>query len=200
MLPEQRLDADGPRVWIVGRSALGRSGLRALLQERDVRVVGTSSELAADTPNVQVLLLLDGNLSTLPPHSAVLLIGDQWQQFPDDERAWGLLPSDASPAEVWAAVVALSAGLCVLPPTMLAQTMRVTNLASSVQDIEPLTAREEEVLQLLAEGLTNRQIASRLTISEHTVKFHLSSIFGKLGVMSRTEAIRVGAQQGLIVW
>jgi DNA-binding CsgD family transcriptional regulator len=63
---------------------------------------------------------------------------------------------------------------------------------------ESLTPRERDVLALLADGLRNRDIASRLGVSEHTVKFHLASIFGKLGAATRTEAVRKGLQLGLI--
>lgn len=63
---------------------------------------------------------------------------------------------------------------------------------------EPLTSREKEVLQHMAEGLANKQIALLLTISEHTVKFHLSSLYAKLGVSSRTEAVKRGIELGLI--
>nr|WP_228035594.1 response regulator transcription factor [Oculatella sp. LEGE 06141] len=62
-----------------------------------------------------------------------------------------------------------------------------------------LTPREIEVLGMLAEGLGNKAIAKRLSISEHTVKFHISSIFTKFGVSSRTEAVMLGARQGLIL-
>jgi DNA-binding CsgD family transcriptional regulator len=63
---------------------------------------------------------------------------------------------------------------------------------------DPLTAREHEVLGLLAEGLPNKQIARQLGISEHTVKFHVSSVFAKLGAQSRAEAVSIGARNGLI--
>lgn len=64
--------------------------------------------------------------------------------------------------------------------------------------IEALTAREQDVLGLLADGLPNRDIAAALAISEHTVKFHLASIFGKLGVSTRTEAVQRGVRLGVI--
>ena len=64
--------------------------------------------------------------------------------------------------------------------------------------VEPLTRREHEVLVLLADGLRNREIAARLAVSEHTVKFHLASIFGKLGASSRTEAVSRALRLGLI--
>jgi len=62
-----------------------------------------------------------------------------------------------------------------------------------------VTQREMDVLQLIARGLSNKQIALALKISEHTVKFHLSSLYAKLGATNRTEAVRIGTQQGLIV-
>jgi len=64
--------------------------------------------------------------------------------------------------------------------------------------IEPLTSREQEVFEQMAAGLSNRQIAHALRISEHTVKFHVSAILGKLGVSSRAAAIRHGMRQGLV--
>lgn len=64
--------------------------------------------------------------------------------------------------------------------------------------IEQLTPRELEVLGLVADGLRNREVAERLGITEHTVKFHLAAIFGKLGASSRVEAVRRGLQLGLI--
>jgi DNA-binding NarL/FixJ family response regulator len=63
---------------------------------------------------------------------------------------------------------------------------------------EPLTTREAQVLELLADGLSNKQIASRLALSDETVKFHLSSVFGKLGVSNRTEAVRQAIRRGLV--
>jgi DNA-binding NarL/FixJ family response regulator len=75
--------------------------------------------------------------------------------------------------------------------------------ATSIRDegpdlVEPLTSREHEVLEQMAAGLSNRQIATVLGISEHTVKFHVSAILGKLGVTSRAAAIRHGLRQGLV--
>lgn len=64
--------------------------------------------------------------------------------------------------------------------------------------VEPLTTREHHVLGLVADGLPNREIATALAISEHTVKFHLASIFGKLGVSTRTEAVQRGLRLGVI--
>jgi len=80
-----------------------------------------------------------------------------------------------------------------------ARDTHVTNRSDEAQDLtEPLTAREHEVLEQMAAGLSNRQIAHALGISEHTVKFHVSAILGKLGVSSRSAAIRHGMRQGLV--
>jgi len=75
---------------------------------------------------------------------------------------------------------------------------RRVELISDDELLEPLTARETEVLQMIAQGLANKQVALLLNISEHTVKFHLSSLYAKLNVSSRTEAVRAGLSLGLI--
>jgi two-component system nitrate/nitrite response regulator NarL len=64
--------------------------------------------------------------------------------------------------------------------------------------VEPLTARETQVLSLLADGLPNKAIAARLSLSEETVKFHLAAIFGKLGASNRTDAVRIALRRGLV--
>ena len=121
-------------------------------------------------------------------------------------RPWGLLPLEASAEELLAALNALHEGLFVSPPALIQQL--VSNPALESQplagrlDDSPggeLTERESEVLGLLAQGLANKQIAARLGISEHTVKFHVSAIYSKLGASSRTEAVRLGVRQGRVV-
>lgn len=113
-----------------------------------------------------------------------------------------LLPRDATAAEIVAAIGAAAAGLCVLPSEIFARLLSgrkpARSMASSVQ-VETLTLREIEVLTMLAEGLGNKEIARQLAISENTVKFHVSSIFGKLGATSRTEAVMLGMRHGFIM-
>jgi DNA-binding NarL/FixJ family response regulator len=102
----------------------------------------------------------------------------------------GALSGDATPQEIEAAVHAVNAGLVVSMPDAQPFTEEFA---------EPLTDRELEVLELVAEGLSNKMIAHRLGISEHTVKTHVASIFAKLGASSRTEAVSRAIRRGLVM-
>ncbi len=111
-----------------------------------------------------------------------------------------VLPTDLSAEQLVAALDAVSQGLVVLRPDEL-QAARNTRSAGSeiLELVEALTSREKEVLQLLARGLGNKEIAARMKISEHTVKFHVASILGKLGAATRTEAVSIALQRGLVL-
>jgi len=114
----------------------------------------------------------------------------------------GYLPRGASAEEMAAAIRAAAEGLIVLHPSLidtLVQPWAASFQGDAQAPDEPLTAREREVLQLLAQGLANKQIAQRLTISEHTVKFHVGEVMAKLGAASRTEAVTRAARRGLLV-
>jgi len=102
----------------------------------------------------------------------------------------GAISWDATPEEIEAAVHAVHAGLVVTMPDTQPFTPEFT---------EPLTGRELEVLDLVAEGLSNKLIAHRLNISEHTVKTHVASIFAKLGASTRTEAVSRAIRRGLLM-
>jgi len=99
--------------------------------------------------------------------------------------------------QIIAALHAAAAGLVVMEGSSLESLLRAPRTV--LQPMEPLTAREIEVLRLLADGESNKIIAYRLGISEHTVKFHVTSIMAKLGAGSRTEAAMLGVRQGLIL-
>jgi DNA-binding NarL/FixJ family response regulator len=137
----------------------------------------------ADLP-IPVLLLLDSKDSALL--SSVLRSGIR-----------GAISSDATPEEIESAVLAVNAGLLVTTPTSLVELLPQQPLAQELA--EPLTDRELEVLDLLAEGLSNKLIAHQLNISEHTVKTHVASIFAKLGASSRTEAVFQAIRRGLVM-
>jgi DNA-binding NarL/FixJ family response regulator len=206
--PESRL-----RIFILGDDPLARAGIAAsLASQADARVVGEApaSEAGIEaaqqaSPEVIVwdlglepsadLERLEGRLGLLPP-------------------VLGLIPQEDSAAEAWlagvralllrevdgprllAAAAAAAKGLVVLdfPPAALAT---ITPHPGGAE--EALTPRESEVLSLLAEGLPNKSIASRLGITEHTAKFHVNAILRKLGAQSRTEAVVLATRRGLLL-
>ncbi len=112
--------------------------------------------------------------------------------------ARGLLFRDASPENLLVALQAVGRGLAVFEPSL--SPVRPTSRAAASPTLSPesLTPREREVLALLAEGLSNKLIADRLSISEHTAKFHVNAVLAKLGVQRRTEAVVRAARLGLV--
>jgi DNA-binding NarL/FixJ family response regulator len=108
----------------------------------------------------------------------------------------GVIPRDAPESEIVAGVEAAASGLIVLHPQWLDGAL--ANRISLTTQSDALSPREIEVLRLMAEGASNKTIAWRLSISEHTVKFHVNSIFSKMGVASRTEAVMGGLRAGLV--
>jgi len=194
------------RVAILSPALALRVGLREVFRSlEDVEVVGDASSLD-ELPDADVLVLTSPDyLSDLDENApAVLLLTDDQSAAAQlmDLPVWGALSLDASPEELSAAVHALGEGLWIGSPALLQNLLErqpVAMLEDGDPIIDPLTTREREVLQLAAEGLANKQIALFLKISEHTVKFHLSSLYAKLGVTSRTEAVRTGARRGWVV-
>lgn len=120
-----------------------------------------------------------------------------------DGLGFGALPRDAATDEIVAAVTAAASGLTALDRGLALEAFaglaRRARAEPVSEPTEPLTTREREVLQLLAQGIPNKQIAQRLSISEHTVKFHVSAIMTKLGAASRTEAVTTAARRGLLL-
>jgi DNA-binding NarL/FixJ family response regulator len=143
----------------------------------------------------------------LPPDGAgrepaIVVLGDEpaerWSSRALRAGARGALPRTASGEQIAAAVAAAAAGLVVRAAEPAGALPRPT-LRAVAPPVQPLTAREIEVLAMLAEGLANKAIATRLSISEHTVKTHVGSIFSKLGVSTRAEAVASAARLGLIM-
>jgi two-component system nitrate/nitrite response regulator NarL len=112
--------------------------------------------------------------------------------------ARGVVLRDVEPARLAAAVHAVAEGLMVLDGAAASAVLRPRSPAAAT--VEHLTPREQEVLQLLAQGLSNKLIAARLGITDHTVKFHVNAILGKLGAQSRTEALALAARLGLVLF
>ncbi len=178
-----------------------RAGLRALLSsDKTIKVMASPDSLdedsAADvviTSAARASFVNNGLIDS--PSAAILLLSDQplnVREMMRSSRAWGILPTEASVEELGAAVHALSQGLIVGTSALLFER------ESEPLSRGPLTERESEVLGLLSKGLANKQIAVELGISEHTVKFHVSSIYTKLNVTNRTEAVREGLRGGWI--
>jgi DNA-binding NarL/FixJ family response regulator len=183
-------------ITVVGESS-GLDELRRLAAQADVIVIALASAARIDLGRI----LRDGD-----SNPAILALTDDAADLGALMRlpapAWGILPQDADAQEIVAATRALSEGLIVGSPLLLKPlTSRPTGPGISQPEplVEPLTERERQVLQRIAQGLANKQIATALGISEHTVKFHLSSIYAKLGATNRTEAVRLGTLQGIIV-
>jgi DNA-binding NarL/FixJ family response regulator len=194
------------RVVILAPVLALRVGLREVFRGlEDIEVVADAPSLD-EAPEADVLVLTSPDyLSDLDEDApAILLLTDDQSAAAQlmDLPVWGVLSLDASPEELSAAVRALGEGLWAGSPALLGNLLErqsVSMLEAGDPIVDPLTAREHEVLQLAAEGLANKQIALSLSISEHTVKFHLSSLYAKLGVTSRTEAVRAGVRRGWVV-
>lgn len=214
-------------VIILARIPLIREGLRGLLaDERDFRVItlAPSEEFVDDLlANDPAVLLLDvqvleqegwdlvQDLRDALPALTILILGDT----PNDRRvvhaltsgARGYLLREASAQEMAHAIRAAHSGTMVLHPKIAAQLLetmraqeseRADNETNSNDLIEPLSQRELEVLRLMTRGRANKQIAAELFITEHTVKFHIRAILGKLGAANRTEAVTLSLQKGIV--
>ncbi len=194
-------------VFVVAPTPLAQMGLRSMLQggEPDVLVVGEASSLSGPELSGADVVVMTGDEALEEAGAgegtqAVLLLSDDERFVPIlrelAPRGWGMVSPDAPSGELAAAVAAVARGLVVLPRELAG---RVLGESSTVEEPdEPLTAREREVLGLLGRGLSNKKIAYELHISEHTVKFHVSSVYAKLGVATRAGAVSQGARRGLI--
>jgi DNA-binding NarL/FixJ family response regulator len=156
-----------------------------------------------DAPTTSALDALTAHRYSDTPRTAVVLSdepGQPAQLARAGLRGWACLARDVDADQLDLAVRCAEAGLVLLDLPQAATSLSVpVPLASRAPFTEPLTARELQVLQLVAEGLPNKGIARRLGISENTAKFHVASLCGKLGASSRTEAVTIAARAGLIL-
>jgi two-component system, NarL family, response regulator YdfI len=192
------------RVFVLARSPVVRAGLERLLASKpSLQLAGSAAGFdALDSAPADVLLMEVDTaheepipLGDLPP---VVALGDGSPEWASEAVRSGIraaLPRDATEVEILAAIEAAAAGLVVVPLSAVDSVVRPAAPVTS----QPLTAREIEVLRMIAEGLPNKTVGWRLGISEHTVKFHVTSIFSKLGASSRTEAVTIGLRHGLIL-
>jgi NarL family two-component system response regulator YdfI len=205
------------RVFIVAATPRSRRGLEALLSAAGAETVGLAADLhgasdEAEEKHAEVILADAGHHS--PEEwleefqEAGLAAGPPLLAICDEAGAnvaaralqagvRGILPSEAAAGQILSALDAVSKGLVVLHPAEVGVSRPARNEEAEL--IEPLTPREREVLQMLAIGLGNKEVAARMKISEHTAKFHVASILGKLSASSRTEAVAVGMRLGLLL-
>jgi NarL family two-component system response regulator YdfI len=204
------------RVLIKAPTPVARAGLESLIRSYpSLDVIGgsvdqpdASRSVVADVhPDVIVAQiesqddmqeLVDDVIGGMP---VIVMTGGPWVEWSDLFRhgVSGVLPSDASGEQIAAAIEAAARGLVVFRRSEADHLFEPASVHEPPESLpEALTAREIEILRSLAEGLGNKEIASRLQISEHTVKFHVASIMGKLGVSNRTEAVMSGIRHGLV--
>ena len=189
-------------VLIAASSPVSRVGLKSMVEEMPgCAVAGSASpgeivELALELHPDAILWQIAPDedaapLRGLQRQNTILLTSNASLEL-IRAGAHGVLPLDASAGQIEIALQAAAAGLAVFSPQHL-------DSPAPARISTALTARETEVLRMIAEGLANKEIAWRLGISEHTVKFHVSALLGKLGAGSRAEAIGAGIRQGVIM-
>ncbi len=208
------------RVLVWAKPAITRAGLEAIVHANPrFEVAGAASRstdllsaLRECAPDVLLLDLADNSITRLlpgfsdqPAAPAVVVLVDSMTRSAVlrvlQAGARAVLAREANPGEITAALEAAHHSLTVFSPEIL-DVLLPASAEMADGDLppgEPLTERETSVLALMAEGAGNKEIAARLQISEHTVKFHVSSILGKLGSATRTEAVARGYREGLIL-
>ena len=209
------------RVFLIASSPLARAALQNRLKAQSVKIVGSAAAIdalggdlsdtqadallvdaAGESPEVIIESLADSDLAAEIP-IVVLTEAASAAAFAQALQAGirAVLPSEISTDQLAAALQAAAAGLVVLHPTEIPAVYPAASRASQplAELPEPLTRREREVLQMLAAGLANKEIAARLHISDHTAKFHVAAILGKLGASTRTEAVALGIRRGLVL-
>jgi two-component system, NarL family, response regulator YdfI len=209
------------RVFIVAVSPLIRAGLQTMLADRRFDIVGSaadfetmSAQLVDAEPDVVLVeIAMDAHEellnaiedSEIARECAVVVLSEQlkadWLSRTLRAGVRAVLPREATPEQLRAALEAAAAGLVVVHASAVSAVLPAhAALSSPIRELpEPLTPREREVLQMISGGLSNKEIAGRLSISEHTVKFHVASILGKLGASTRTEAVSIGIRHGLVL-
>jgi DNA-binding NarL/FixJ family response regulator len=191
------------RILVAASSPVARAGLESLVKGFPECVVAGSAsagelvELALELNPDVILWQISpdedaaSSLRSLKRQNVILLTANAALDL-IRAGANGVLPLDASADQIGIAIRAASAGLGVFSPEHF-------DSPAASRTPSTLTAREKEVLRMIAEGLANKEIAWRLGISDHTVKFHVSALLGKLGAGSRAEAIGAGIRQGVIM-
>ncbi len=179
------------RVWIETSSTVTRAGFESLLEGSE------GIELVDSMPEADVILREELPDAPEPAGAAPIVVIAEGSLTPRALQAGvrAILPRATASEQIVAALYAASAGLIAVPADAISL---VAPGGTPEAEVETLTPREREALEMLAEGLSNKQIAARLNISEHTAKFHVNSILGKLHAGTRTEAVMRGIRSGLV--
>jgi DNA-binding NarL/FixJ family response regulator len=203
------------RIAVATASAVRRAGLESIVRgHADFHLAGSFGAVAslvsfARSAELDVMVIDSDSIRDLllqpAPDAAIVLLTDV-----SDARSISLLlrsgvrailSRESAPDDVLSAIYAAYDGLVLLSAPAaesLAAIYGDQPLEDKAEFSEEITSRETEVLRMLAQGLANKDIAAGLGISEHTVKFHISSILDKLGASTRTEAVTLGIRRGLI--
>jgi len=186
------------RVAVHALSPALRAGLEAMLRAGGFQVLAGEAETEAD---VLVTDAVEPATETGGP--PIVLLGVE-QDTPPSTNAFeggvrAILPGNCTADELAAAVQAAAAGLIAYPASYAAAMADATAAAEPPVSPGVLSPREMQVLQLMAEGLANKEIAWQMGISEHTVKFHVASILNRLDAASRTQAVAIGVRRGLLM-
>jgi len=208
--------ANAVRVLVVAEDPLARAGLATLLANQSTLVIVGQVAVDAELPGALQIYRPDVIAWDLGADSTRAL--ERANSIRDlGVPVVALLPDETNAAEVWTtgarslvarnapgenlavALAAAAQGLVVIDPEFAAALLPAARDQSPAQPIEALTPRELQVLRLMAEGQSNKVIARELGISEHTVKFHVNAIFGKLNAQSRTQAVVIATRLGLIL-
>ena len=213
------------KVIIAAESALARRGIEQLLRGPGVEMVASIASLSAldvelEQPESADIVIANAKQAHFPALLQKLADVNLFRDLPvillaeivDSQTAAqalrmgarAVLPAELPRSQLLAALKAVARGFVVAMPaeaeTIVAASQNSISETNDVEELlEPLTPREHQVLCLLALGLANKEIAARLNISEHTVKFHVAAILGKLGAASRTEAVALAIRRGLVL-
>lgn len=198
------------RILIVASSSARRADLAQKAGSASKALIATASEFAPHGGTDIVVLDAEfppaaDSLQRLPAGAGAVILVDNpdplWVTQALRAGVNAILSREVTDDELHLALLAADAGLVLLHPSSALSLIRQSFHQGPPRlsgFVEPLTAREQEILRLMSEGLGNKAIARQLKISDHTVKFHISSILGKFSVNSRTEAVSLGIRTGII--
>ncbi|MGP8246707.1 MAG: LuxR C-terminal-related transcriptional regulator [Bryobacteraceae bacterium] len=196
------------RVLIAAPSPALRAGLETLVSHHsELEIAGAFADLGgAEAVRADVVLVAAAGFEALLGsglEAPVVLLASGAAPPPLTREAFdagvrAVLAPDASAQVIVASIEAAAAGLAVMDPRELEPLLALSAAAPAASQGGALTAREREVLRMMADGDANKEIAWKLAISEHTVKFHVASILAKLGATSRAEAVGIGLRRGLV--